>query len=111
MMFDIHAASGNLKYDLLSAIKSIFGPKGQSLAPRDMDDLLTRILQGKRQKFFCSQFVGYIYQWVAEQIGIRASDVFDLNDAKVSTSELPVRLLMAKSAYFSEIGWMLENER
>jgi len=37
-------------------------------------------------------------------------EVFDLSDAKVWTSELPVRL-MAKPAYFSEVGWMLENER
>jgi hypothetical protein len=33
------------------------------------------------------------------------------HNAPLRTSELPVRLLMAKSAYFSEIGWMLENER
>jgi len=77
-----------------------------------MDNLLTRILEGKKQKFFCSQFVVYVYQFVGEreQLGIPASQVFNTNDAKVSTSELPA-LLGAKPALFSEIGWLFANER
>jgi len=110
MMFDIHAQTGSLKYGLLDAIKSIFGSKGTPLTPNQMDQLLTRILEGREQKFFCSQFVVYVYQFVAEQMGMPASDVFATKDAKVSTSELPA-LLGAKPALFSEIGWVLANER
>jgi hypothetical protein len=110
MMFDIHAQHGNLKYGLLDAITSILGNRGTPLTPGDMDKLLTRILEGKGQNFFCSQFAVYVYQFVAEQLGIPAKDVFDVNDAKVPTSQLPV-LLMSKPALFSEIGWLLANER
>jgi hypothetical protein len=110
MMFDIHAQHGNLKYGLLDAIKSIFGNKGKALTPGEMDNLLTRILEGKGQRFFCSQFAVYVYQFVAEQLSIPASQVFSVNDAKVSTSELPA-LLGAKPALFSEIGWLFANER
>ncbi len=110
MMFDVHARQGNLKYGLLDAIKSIFGSKGTPLTPGEMDNLLTRILQGTEQKFFCSQFVVYVYQFVAEHLGIPAGQAFNVNDAKVSTSELPA-LLGAKPALFSEIGWLLANQR
>jgi hypothetical protein len=110
MMFDIHAEHGNLKYALLGAIKSVFGSRGTPLTPGDMDKLLTRILQGKGQKFFCSQFAVYVYQFVAEQLGIRADKVFDVKDAKVSTSELPA-LLGRKPELFSEVGWLLANQR
>jgi hypothetical protein len=110
MMFDIHAEHGNLKYGLLAAIKSIFGSKGAPLTPQDMDKLLSRILEGKGKKFFCSQFVVYVYQFVAEQLGIPAAQVFDTKDAKVSTSDLPA-LLGQKPALFTEIGWVFANER
>jgi hypothetical protein len=109
MMFDIHAEHGNLKYGLLDAIKSIFGSKGAPLTPEEMDRLLTRILEGRGQKFFCSQFAVYVYQFVAEQLGIPASQVFNVNDAKVSTSELPA--LLGANPLFSEIGWVFANER
>jgi len=110
MMFDIHAEHGNLKYGLMDAIKSIFGNKGTPLMPRDMDDLLSRILEGQGQRFFCSQFVVYVYQFVAEQLGRNAAQVFDTKDAKVSTSQLPA-LLGLKPALFNEVGWVFANER
>jgi hypothetical protein len=110
MMFDIHALNGNLKYGLLGAIKSILGSRGTPLTPDAMDKLLSRILEGKGKNFFCSQFVVYVYQFVAEQLAIPAKDVFAVNDAKVPTSQLP-ELLMSKPALFNEIGWVLANER
>ena len=70
MMFDIHALNGNLKYGLLGAIKSILGSRGTPLTPDAMDKLLSRILEGKREEFLCSQFAVYVYQFVAEQLAI-----------------------------------------
>jgi hypothetical protein len=46
---------------------------------------------------------------VAEQMGLPAGQVFSVKDAKVSTSELPA--LLGGNPLFSEIGWVLANER
>jgi hypothetical protein len=109
MMFDIHAQTGSLKYSWLGAIKSIFGSRSAPLTPGDMDRLLTRILEGRNQAFFCSQFVVYVYQFVAEQLGTPASQAFNVKDAKVSTSALPA--LLEANPLFREFGWLLANER
>ena len=38
--------------------------------------LLDRILAGRDQPFFCSQFVVYVYQWAAEQSGMSPPAIF-----------------------------------
>ena len=109
MMFDIHAKQGSMKYTVAGAIGSLFGASGKPLEPSQMDSLLDRILDGKNNPFFCSQFVVYVYQFVAEQCGMPAATVFNLQDAKVSPSRLASYL--QGHAMFKEAGYMMPKER
>ncbi len=109
IMFDIQMRNKNLKYNLIGAIGSLFGGRGNAMTPADMDSLLDRILAGKGHPFFCSQFVVYVYQFVAEQNGVPAAQLFNLNDAKVSPSVLARKL--QGSAVFNEVGYMMPNQR
>jgi len=109
MMFDIHQRGGNLGYTVGGAIGSLFGGSGKAASPSQMDSLLDRILQGRLQRFFCSQFVVFVYQFVAEQCGIPAASLFSAHDAKVEPSELASRL--KSSGQFAETGYLVPNER
>lgn len=109
MMFDIHARGGNLGYNLLGAIGSLFGDRGKPATRDDMDALLDRILEGRNQPLFCSQFVVYVYQFVAEQCGIAADTVFRISDAKAHPSILAASL--RSHPIFREAGWLMPNER
>ena len=109
MMFDINRAQGTLRYNLLGALTSIFGRRGKAMEAEDMDALLSKVLTGRGRPFFCSQFVVFVYQFVAEQMGIAGSQVFALNDAKAPTSELATR--MVHNPYFREAGWLFPNAR
>lgn len=109
MMFDIHSKQGSLKYSVAGAIGSLMGAGGKPVEPSQMDQLLDRILEGKNNPFFCSQFVVYVYQFVAEQCGLSAATVFNLQDAKVSPSRLASYL--QGHAMFKETGYMMPKER
>jgi hypothetical protein len=109
MMFDIHARTGSLRYSIGGAIGSLFGGSGRPASPGEMDALLDRILAGRMQPFFCSQFVVYVYQFVAEQCGVPASLLFDANDAKVEPSVLTS--VLARSPHFAELGYLMPNAR
>jgi len=109
IMFDIQMRNKNLHYNLIGAIGSLFGCAGNAKTAADMDSLLDRILAGKGHPFFCSQFVVYVYQFVAEQNGIPAAQLFNLSDAKVSPSVLAS--LLQGSAFFNEAGYMMPNQR
>jgi hypothetical protein len=110
MMFDIQGRHGNLKYSIPGAVGSLF-PRGGAApqSPDAMDQLLDRILEGRTHQFFCSQFVVFVYQFVAEQNGIGASSLFPLRDAKVSPSTLAS--LLQANPQFGEAGYMMPNER
>lgn len=109
MMFDIQGRSQGLKYSAIGAAGSLFGGPGAPTSRDEMDALLDRILEGRTHRFFCSQFVVYVYQFVAEQNAIPAKVLFNLADAKVSPSTLASALVT--SPYFSEAGYLLPNER
>ena len=109
LMFDIQSRNKNLAYNLAGAVGSLFGGPGKAMTAGDMDSLLDRILAGKGHPFFCSQFVVYVYQFVAEQNGIPASNVFSLNDGKISPSELASKL--QASGFFQEAGYLLPGDR
>jgi len=109
MMFDIHARGGNLGYSLGGAIGSLFGRSGRAASASQLDGLLDRILQGKNHRFFCSQLVVFVYQFVAEQNGMHAASLFDVRDAKVEPSELASRLVGHRA--FREVGYLMPNER
>jgi hypothetical protein len=109
MMFEIHQRGGSLKYNLGGAVGSLFGPSGRATTPSEMDALLDRILAGKSHPFFCSQFVVYVYQFVAEQNGIPAGSLFNFSDAKVPPSNLAAAL--TSHSMFQEAGYLMPNER
>ena len=109
MMFDIHQQGRNLKYSLGGAIGSLFGGSGNTSSAGEMDALLSRILDGRRQGFFCSQFVVFVYQFVAEQNRIPATTLFNVNDAKVEPSELASRLQGHRD--FNAVGYLMPDQR
>lgn len=109
LFFDIQGRTGAMKYNALGAAGSLFGSSGQATSPGEMDAVLERILQGKSHPFFCSQFVVYVYQYVAEQNGISAATLFRLSDAKVPPSTLAA--LLQGHSLFQEIGYLMPNER
>jgi len=71
--------------------------------PRD------RILAGRSHRFFCSQLVAFVYQFVAEQNGVSGKNLFNLSDAKVSPATLAA--LLARHPFFDEVGYLMPNER
>ena len=109
MMFDIHKSGGNLGYTVLGALGSLFGGSGTAASRTEMDALLDRILAGKTHRFFCSQFVVYVYQFVGEQCGQPASSFFNFADAKVPPSTLAQAL--NGNGKFNEVGYMIGGER
>ena len=109
MMFDIQGRTKGLKYNAVGAAGSIVGGPGQVKTRDEMDALLDRILEGKTNRFFCSQFVVYVYQFVAEQNGIQGKRLFNFSDAKVPPSTLASALTL--SPMFHEVGYLMPNER
>lgn len=109
VMFDIQGRSHGLKYGAVSAAQSIFGGPGTPKTRDEMDQLLDRILEGRTNRFFCSQFVVYVYQFVAEQNGVPAKSFFNFADVKVPPSTLAAMLV--SNPHFSEAGYLLPNER
>lgn len=110
MMFDIHQRHGTMKYSVGGAVGSLFGfGSGKAASRGDMDDLLDRVLTGRGNAFFCSQFVVYVYQFVAEQCGRNAATMFAYSDAKATPSVLATSLV--KRQNFAEVGCIFPNER
>ena len=109
LMFDIHARGRNLGYSIAGAVGSLLGGRGRPTTRDEMDALFDRIVAGRSQRFFCSQFVVYVYQFAAEQSGIPASSVFPLGDAKVEPSALASAI--ARNGAFREVGYLLPDER
>jgi ATP phosphoribosyltransferase len=89
----------------IGALEDLGGLRVATAHPR----VTRRILAGKGHPFFCSQFVVYVYQFVAEQNRVSARDVFNLSDVKVSPSELASKL--QRNRFFNEAGYMMPNER
>lgn len=109
MMLDIHAAHGTLKYSVVGAVTSLVGSSSVKTTT-GMDNLLTDILGSKGHPFFCSQFVTYVYQFVAEQNGIAASRLFNAGDAKMSPAAL-ASSMDRNAGYFTHVGFMRAGER
>lgn len=109
MMLKINHTQKTLPYDTKGAVGSIFGNGATPKTPADMDQLLDRILAGKGHPFFCSQFVVYVYQFVAEQNGMPASSMFALSDPKVPPARLTT--FLQSSANFKLMGELPSNAR
>jgi hypothetical protein len=109
MMFDIHQRRGSLGYSIPGAVGSLFGGTGKPATASEMDGLLDRILEGRNNRFFCSQFVVYVYQFVAEQSRVGAAAAFNMRDAKVEPSALAASL--QRHPMFVEAGYLMPKER
>jgi hypothetical protein len=107
LLFDINQAGGKLKYNYMGALTSAFG-SGTPKTAKQVDGLLDGVLGGHGHRFFCSQFVAFVYQFAALQSGAAAS-VFQLSDTKVSPSALAC--MLQRNPYFREAGYMMPNER
>jgi len=110
MMFDIHQRHGTAGYNFLGLPGAVLpiGP-GKPMTANSMDQLLDGILTGKGHRFFCSQFLVYVYQFVGEQNGVAASQMFNVSDARVSPSTLAS--LLQSNHRFKEAGYMLPDAR
>jgi hypothetical protein len=108
MFFDIAQAGGNMKYDKIGAVKSLFGGANAKSAA-EMQTLLDALLKGRNHNFFCSQFVVYVYQLAAYQSGLPAKSLFNISDAKVSPSVLAS--MLQGNPHFQEAGYMMPDER
>jgi len=110
ILFDSHQNNQKQKYNLFGAVGSLFKKKDKLPTAEDLESRVEAIFTNKKHKFFCSQFVVFVYQFVAEQNGIKASDVFKVKDAAVAPSQLAV-LLVDNAKFFEEIGYLVPNER
>jgi hypothetical protein len=109
MMFDIHGAQGSLPYSIRGAVGSVIGGHGRAATGVQMEKTLDDILHARSHPFFCSQFVVYVYQFVAEQNGMPGSRMFNLGDPKVSPALLANKL--EGNGLFQKVGIMRANER
>lgn len=101
---------GPMEYSLAGAAGSLFkSGSGTALAPPEMDDLLTDILEGRSHRFFCSQFVIYVYQFVAVQCRLSPSVIFAGSDAKVDPSRLAT--ILRSNSMFKVAGQMVPGVR
>ena len=108
MIFDIHQQQGTVGYNFAGLPASVL-PGGTPVSASAMDRLLDDILHGRGHRFYCSQFVTYVYQFVAEQNQIDVARVFNMSDARVSPSTLGS--LLQNNPWFTEAGYMLPRER
>ncbi|HEY6464763.1 MAG TPA: hypothetical protein VIY69_02150 [Candidatus Acidoferrales bacterium] len=106
---DIDSRTKGMSYSYSGALTSIF--KGPGVAPsRDaMDSAFGQLLKGKNHPFFCSQFVVFIFQFVAEQNNLPAEKIFPYGDGCVPPSLLGSRL--KSHPLFTEVGYMRANQR
>jgi hypothetical protein len=109
MLLDINQAGGKLKYSISGAAKSLIGRSPPPRTADEIDSLLDDVLRGRGHRFFCSQFVVFVYQFAALQSGVPARSVFPLSDTKVSPSMLAS--MLQRNTWFDEVGYMMPNER
>ncbi len=109
LFFDIQNRTGALEYNVSGAAGCLFGSSGRPTSRADMDAVLDSILAAREHPFFCSQFVVYVYQFVAEQGDIAASSLFNFSDSKVPPSLLASSL--GSHPLFEELGYLMPNER
>jgi len=109
VFFDIHGRTKAMPYSISGAVGSIF--KGPGVAPsRDaMDAAFGQLIAGKNHPFFCSQFVVFVFQFVAEQNNLPAEKIFSYGDGCVPPSLLASAL--KTHPMFTEAGYMQAGAR
>ena len=108
MMFDIHQQNGTVGYNFAGLPLSVL-PGGKAMSASAMDRLLDGVLHGREHRFYCSQFVTFVYQFVAEQNQLDASRMFNVSDSRVSPSTLAS--LLQNNRWFAEAGYVMPRVR
>ena len=109
IFLDIHNSTGKLKYSYTGAVASIFKQPGAASTADEMEDAFDQMIKGKNHPFFCSQFVVFVFQFVAEQNNLAPGKVFPFADACVPPSMLAASL--KRHPMFREAGYLMENQR
>lgn len=98
-----------ITFAYVNALTSIFKSAGTAPTPSAMDAVFESLLRGKDHPFFCSHFVVFVYQFVAEQNQISAGKLFPFGEGRVPPSLLDATL--KTHPMFRPVGYMLANER
>jgi len=104
----IHMQHNSIQYNKKGLFPSVIFKSGKPKSPEEMDKVYEKIIAGKNNPMFCSQFVVYVYQWVSTQMGIPAKEIFNINDKRVPPAKLAEILQGNKS--FTEVGYLIGNE-
>ena len=109
IFIDIHARTKGMPYTVTGAVSSIFKGPGVAPSPGQMDAAFDDLMKGKNHPFFCSQFVVFVFQFVAEQNKIAAGKIFPFGEGCVPPSLLGANL--KTHPMFREPGYLLANQR
>jgi hypothetical protein len=100
---------GNLTYTAWGGLASIFRKPGSPETRDQMDAAFEQMIKGRSHPFFCSHFVVFVFQFVAEQNNRPASKIFPYGDGCVPPSLLSSTL--KRHPMFEEVGYLMANER
>lgn len=109
ILVDVSAKKKNMKYAMLDAVYALHPGKEDAEDKKALEETVEAILTDQGHDFFCSHLVVFIYQFVAEQNGMKGSDVFKLKASLVSPSTLAAHLVDSK--VFDEVGYLMPHER
>lgn len=109
VFYDIHGRTKAMPYSISGAVSSIFKGPGVALSRDAMDSTFESLIKGKNHPFFCSQFVVFVFQFVAEQNNLPAEKIFPYGDGCVPPSLLASTL--KTHPMFTEAGYMTANQR
>lgn len=110
LLFDAHAANESLRYGLGAAALSVIKRFRPAQDTTSLDARVDAIVNGADHKFFCSQFVTFVYQFTGEQNNIAPRDLINLDDTRVSPARL-AQQLSGNTRYFEQVGYLLPGER
>ena len=106
---DIHQKDKNLTYNTLGAWNSRNGGPSEPKTKDELNKLFQSLEAGQQLPFFCSQFVTFVYQCAAVQLGKAPGDVLPMNDAKVPPATLAKFLVGSGS--FVQVGGLKAGQR
>jgi hypothetical protein len=109
VFLDMNTRTGGMPYSVKGAVASIFKRPGSAPSTDEMEAAFDGLIKGKSHPFFCSQFVVFVFQFVAEQNKLTAGKMFPFNDAAVPPSFLASTL--KTHPMFREAGYLIANER
>ena len=110
LLSDIHKANRTIPYpSKIKLLPSILFKGGNAKSDQEIEELFTKLMNGKSTPMFCSQFVTFVFQWAASQLGISPKDVFKMNDKKVCPARLAE--MLQNNPYFEEVGYMISGEQ